>query len=341
MNKNNSFSELEKFDNTSILVTGGTGSFGKRFVKSVLENYDIKKIVVFSRDEQKHHDMSMEKEFCNDPRIRYFIGDVRDPDRLSLAMHDIDFVVHAAAMKHVPTAEYNPFECVQTNIHGAQNVVRACLDANVKKVMALSTDKACNPINLYGATKLASDKIFVAANNLAGGRRTRFSVVRYGNVIGSRGSVIPFFANLIKDGSDSLPITDERMTRFWITLQQGVDFVMSNFGLMHGGEIFIPKIPSMRVTELARIMSPKAKLEFVGIRPGEKLHEMMITTDDAINTLELDDRYIIQPTMSWWNRTAYSEVAVGDVPETFSYSSDNNSDWISDEKMHEHIKQWM
>ncbi len=316
------------FDGTSILVTGGTGSFGHRFVRTVLDRYSPRRLIVFSRDEMKQYEMQQIFPESRYACMRYFIGDVRNAERLTMAMRDVDYVVHAAALKHVPAAEYNPFECVQTNIHGAENVVNAAIGNNVKRVIALSTDKAANPVNLYGATKLASDKIFVAGNHLSGSSETRFSVVRYGNVLGSRGSVIPYFNKLIAEKAGSLPITDKRMTRFWITLQQAVDFVLSSMETMQGGEIHVPKIPSMRIVDLAECMAPDMCREEVGIRPGEKLHEVMITEDDSLTTLELDDRYIIEPPFSMWSekRNPHSEGVP--VPEGFRYASDTNPDWI-------------
>src|SRR5262245_33042622 len=289
----------------SVLVTGGTGSFGTAFVRRLLTRTSSPRIVVYSRDEQKQETMAraLQAEFPGEAeRLRFFIGDVRDASRLELAMREIDYVIHAAALKIVPAAEYNPFECILTNVHGAENVVKAALRTSVKKVIALSTDKAANPINLYGASKLASDKIMVAANNLSGDRGTKFAVVRYGNVIGSRGSVVPLFNDLVKQGVKSLPITDERMTRFWITLEQGVAFVLSSLALMNGGEIFVPKIPSMRITDLARTLAPHLPHDVVGIRPGEKLHEIMITEDDARLTLDIGDRYVICPPQLDWSR---------------------------------------
>ena len=267
------------FSHKSILITGGTGSFGKQYVRTILANSQPKKLIVFSRDELKQFEMAQEFPDSTYPCMRYFIGDVRDAERLKQAMKGVDYVIHAAALKQVPAAEYNPMECIKTNIHGAENVIQAALAADVEKVIALSTDKAANPINLYGATKLASDKLFVAANNLAGGHRTRFAVVRYGNVVGSRGSVIPLFQKLLRDGSHHLPITDARMTRFWITLQQGVDFVLRDFERMRGGEIFVPKIPSVRIVDLATAMAPAVPVKIIGIRPGEKIHEIMCPAD--------------------------------------------------------------
>lgn len=316
------------FNNKSILITGGTGSFGQKFVETILKNHKPRRIIIYSRDELKQFEMAQKLSFAEYPCLRYFIGDVRDAHRLSMAMRDVDIVIHAAAMKQVPTAEYNPMECIRTNINGAENVVNAALENNVTKVIALSTDKAANPINLYGATKLASDKIFVAANNLSGNRPTRFSVVRYGNVMGSRGSVVPFFHKKIVEGAKSLPITDARMTRFWITLTQGVNFTLSSLEMMAGGEIFVPRIPSLKMTELANVMAPDLNQEIVGIRPGEKLHELMISIDDGRNTLELEDRYVIEPVFSFWNRDAFVKNGAKSVPDDFSYSSDNNTEWL-------------
>jgi UDP-N-acetylglucosamine 4,6-dehydratase len=308
----------------SVLVTGGTGSFGKHFLKTVIAQYKPRRLIIFSRDELKQFEMAQEFPPEKYPFIRYFIGDVRDRDRLDLALRDVDYVVHAAAMKQVPTAEYNPFECIRTNVFGAENVVTACLRRGVKRVVALSTDKAANPVNLYGASKLASDKIFVAANNLAGADGTRFSVVRYGNVFGSRGSVVPFFRKLAAEGAQSLPITDTRMTRFWITLTQGVNFVLSSMEMMRGGEIYVPKIPSTTIPQLASLVSPDLKQHVVGIRPGEKLHETMIPADDAHATVELDDRYVILQSFASDARDAYLRRGGRPVPEGFSYSSDSN-----------------
>ena len=313
----------------SIMVTGGTGSFGKRFVKTVLERYKVRRLIVFSRDEQKQFDMQQDLSDVDYPALRYFIGDVRDQDRLEYAVRGVDVIVHAAALKHVPAAEYNPTECIHTNVLGAENVVRAALRGGVKKVIALSTDKAVNPVNLYGASKLASDKIFVAANNLSGTGGARFSVVRYGNVVGSRGSVVPFFQGLIKKGVESLPITDERMTRFSITLQQGADFVLSSLGMMIGGEIFVPKIPSMRMVDLARSMMPDKPYRVVGIRPGEKLHEIMITPEDSRQTQELADRFVIGPSFAFWSRDGAVQGG-RPVVEGFSYASDTNGAWLTD-----------
>ena len=314
-------------DAKSILVTGGTGSFGKRFVERVLERYNPKKLIILSRDELKQFEMRQElmEQFPKDKtdRLRFFLGDVRDRDRLDLAFRGVDLVIHAAALKQVPAAEYNPSECIHTNILGAENVVRACLNNRVKKVIALSTDKACSPINLYGATKLASDKTFVAANNLSGDIGTRFSVVRYGNVAGSRGSVGPLFKRLLDKGATELPITDERMTRFWITLDQGVSFVLSCIEMMRGGEIFVPKIPASKVVDLAKAMAPGLPTRIVGIRPGEKLHEAMISADDARLTVDLGDRFAIEPDFVEYPRTSFIVDGKGrKVPEGFAYTSD-------------------
>lgn len=287
------------FDNKTILITGGTGSFGKKYVKTLLERYNPKKIIIFSRDELKQFEMQQE---FNQPCMRYFIGDVRDKDRLRRAMRGVNYVIHAAALKQVPAAEYNPMECIKTNINGAENVIDAALDNDVEKVIALSTDKAANPINLYGATKLASDKLFVAANNIAGGNRTTFSVVRYGNVVCSRGSVVPIFQKFIEQGQDHIPITHEEMTRFWISLQQGVDFVLTNFERMLGGEIFVPKIPSIRITDLAKAMAPDLPVKIIGIRPGEKLHEIMCPSDLCFDTYEFDDHFVIAPGIKFSSR---------------------------------------
>ncbi len=308
----------------SILVTGGTGSFGKHFLKTVVSRYKPRRLIIFSRDELKQSDMQIEFPIERYPYIRYFIGDVRDRDRLDLALRDVDYVIHAAAMKQVTTAEYNPFECIRTNVFGAENIVYAALRRNVKKVIALSTDKAANPVNLYGASKLASDKIFVAANNLAGADGTRFAVVRYGNVFGSRGSVVPFFRKLMEDGATELPITDPRMTRFWITLTQGVNFVLSSMEMMRGGEIYVPKIPSTTITDLATLISPKLKQTVVGIRPGEKLHETMIPADDSHWTVDMQDRFVILASFATQAREAYLARGAVPVPEGFSYSSDSN-----------------
>jgi UDP-N-acetylglucosamine 4,6-dehydratase len=317
------------FSDKSILITGGTGSFGRQYVRTILQRYQPKKLIIYSRDELKQYEMAQEFPDSEFPSMRYFLGDVRDRERLDLAMNGVDCVIHAAALKQVPAAEYNPMECIKTNIHGAENVLNAALTHNVDKVIALSTDKAANPINLYGATKLASDKLFVAANNIVGSHRTRFSVVRYGNVVGSRGSVMPFFQNLIRQHADSLPITDPRMTRFWITLQQGVDFVLKNFARMRGGEIFVPKIPSVRIVDLARAMAPSLPHRVIGIRPGEKIHEVMCPEDDSHLTLEFDDHFVIRPTIRFtdggndYSTNRLAEVGQP-VAQGFEYNSGQN-----------------
>jgi len=310
----------------AVLVTGGTGSFGKHFVQTVIERYKPRRLVIFSRDELKQYEMQQLFPMERYPFMRYFIGDVRDRDRLELAMRDIDYVIHAAALKQVPTAEYNPFECIRTNVFGAENLVYAALRRNVRKVIALSTDKAANPVNLYGASKLASDKIFVAANNLSGADGTKFAVVRYGNVFGSRGSVVPFFKKLAEEGADALPITDPRMTRFWITLTQGVNFVLSSMEMTRGGEIFVPKIPSTTITDLASLICPKLDQKTVGIRPGEKLHETMIPADDSRWTVEIEDRFVILASFAAAAREAYINRGAKPVAEGFAYSSDSNTE---------------
>lgn len=311
--------------NASILVTGGTGSFGNSFVQMTLAKYNPRRIIVFSRDEMKQWEMA--KKFQNDARVRFFIGDVRDKDRLHRALDGVEYVVHAAATKIVPTAEYNPFECVKTNVIGAMNLIDACIDRRIKRVVALSTDKASSPVNLYGATKLASDKLFVAGNSYAGGHNTRFSVVRYGNVMGSRGSVIPFFMSIKDKGV--LPITDERMTRFMISLEQGVQLVWHAFEDMEGGEIYVKKIPSMKVTDLASVVAPEARQEVIGIRPGEKLHEQMIGAEDSFFTHEYPQHYKILPAIHSWDRDANRIKDGVKVPEGFSYTSDNNPEWMT------------
>lgn len=319
------------FNNKNILITGGTGSFGKKYTDILLSKYKPNKIIIFSRDELKQYEMG---QTYNDPCMRYFIGDVRDAQRLDEAMQDVDYVIHAAALKHVPVAEYNPKECIKTNIDGAQNVIDAALKNEVEKVIALSTDKASSPINLYGATKLASDKLFVAANNMVGKRKTRFAVVRYGNVVGSRGSVIPFFKKLVADGATELPITDVDMTRFLITLEDGVKFVLNDFERMHGGEIFIPKIPSMKMTELAKSLAPQLPHKIIGIRPGEKMHEVMITSDDSV--VEYDSYYVIKPTIQFSHLVDFNSNALGeegkDLGIGFEYNSLNNTQWLSNEE---------
>ncbi|MCX7827615.1 MAG: UDP-N-acetylglucosamine 4,6-dehydratase (inverting) [Thermanaerothrix sp.] len=324
------------FDGSAILITGGTGSFGKAFVRRVLERYKPRRVVIYSRDELKQSEM--ERDFdCE--CLRFFIGDVRDLDRLRLAMRDVEYVVHAAALKQVPAAEYNPMECIKTNIMGAWNVVQASIDLGVKKVVALSTDKAANPINLYGATKLCSDKIFVSANNIAGAHETRFSVVRYGNVVGSRGSVVPVFRDLIAKGAQYLPITDPRMTRFWITLDQGVDFVVKAFERMRQGEIFVPKIPSARIVDLASAMAPHIPTKVVGIRPGEKLHEVLCPKDEALNILEFHDHFVVKPAISFQREVDYAVNPLGErggpVADDFEYQSGTNPWFLTVEQIRE------
>ncbi|MTI97170.1 MAG: UDP-N-acetylglucosamine 4,6-dehydratase (inverting) [Marinobacter adhaerens] len=317
------------FENSSILITGGTGSFGHTFVPMLLERFNPRKVIIFSRDEMKQWEMA--KKFAGDHRVRFFIGDVRDKDRLYRALDGVDYVVHAAATKIVPTAEYNPFECIKTNINGAMNLIDACIDKGVKRVVALSTDKASSPINLYGATKLASDKLFVSGNSYAGGHDTRFAVVRYGNVMGSRGSVIPFFMSVKDQGV--LPITDERMTRFMISLEEGVELIWHAFEDMEGGEIYVKKIPSMKVTDLARVVAPDAKHEIVGIRPGEKLHEQMIGAEDSYYTYEYPEHFKILPAIHDWSADAARIKDGKKVPEGFVYSSDNNTEWMSQDDL--------
>lgn len=328
------------FNNKNILITGGTGSFGKKYIEIILEKYQPNKIIVFSRDELKQFEM---QQVYNADCMRYFIGDVRDYDRLLEAMRGVDFVIHAAAMKHVPASEYNPMECIKTNINGAENVIKAALANNVDKVVALSTDKAANPINLYGATKLASDKLFVAANNMVGDRITSFSVVRYGNVVGSRGSVVPFFRQLMAAGATELPITHKDMTRFMITLEDGVNFVLKNFERMQGGEIFIPKIPSMLMTEMAKAMAPNLDTKIIGIRPGEKLHEIMCPADDSHLTLEFDQHYVVCPSIQFAKNIDFTIDALGEkgapVEQGFEYNSKNNTDWLSHQQFLEMERQ--
>jgi UDP-N-acetylglucosamine 4,6-dehydratase len=320
---------MSPVDDKTLLLTGGTGSFGKRFTELLLSETGVRKVIIFSRDELKQWEMR--QHYAGERRLRFFIGDVRDLPRLERAFDGVDLVLHAAALKQVPATEYNPFEAVKTNIHGAKNVIDAAIDRGVAKVIALSTDKACAPINLYGATKLVSDKLFVDGNAYAGAKRTRFAVVRYGNVVGSRGSVIPLFKRLAVNGGP-LPITDERMTRFWITLEQAARFVLDCFAGMRGGEVFVPKIPSMRIVDLARALAPDAELEVVGIRPGEKLHEALINRDDARRTVDLGSHYVIEPDMDWW---AGHPVGGEPVPDDFSYTSDTNRDFLSIEQIRE------
>lgn len=323
------------FNDKSILITGGTGSFGRKFIRTVLLHYKPRRLVVFSRDELKQYEMQQE---FNQPCMRYFLGDVRDAERLKQAMRGIDYVVHAAALKQVPAAEYNPTECIRTNVNGAENVINAAIENGVEKVIALSTDKAASPANLYGATKLLSDKLFIAANNIVGGHKTRFAVVRYGNVVGSRGSVVPFFRKLLAEGATDLPITDARMTRFWITLEQGVEFVLKNFSRMLGGELFVPKIPSARMVDLATAMAPDLPHRIIGIRPGEKLHELMVPRDDSRLTLEFADHYVIRPSIRFVvGEDDYVTNRLGEigkpVDEGFKYSSDNNPWFLSIEEL--------
>lgn len=319
----------QALDGASVLVTGGTGSFGRAFIQQTLKYCTPRRLIVFSRDELKQWEMQQDPRFASHECVRFFIGDVRDADRVRMAMRDVDYVIHAAAMKQVPTAEYNPFECIRTNIYGAEVVATASMQAGVKRVIALSTDKAASPINLYGASKLASDKVFIASNNMSGLGGTRFSVVRYGNVMGSRGSVISIFRKLIAENAGVLPITDPRMTRFVIELRQGVAFVLSCIGAMEGGEIFVPKIPSVRIADLATWMAPGFKQVHVGIRPGEKLHETLIGDDEARTTLDMDDRYIIQPALSWWKGERYQDLADHAVDGGFIYTSDTNDEWMT------------
>jgi len=324
------------FDEKNILITGGTGSFGKTFTRYLLTNFNPKRVIIFSRDEFKQYQMS--KEFNDEKRLRFFIGDVRDKDRLYRAFWNVDYVVHAAALKQVPAAEYNPFEFIKTNIIGAQNIIEACIDNKVKKVVALSTDKAANPINLYGATKLCSDKLFVAGNAYAGGRVTRFSVVRYGNVLGSRGSALPLFLEQKKKGK--ITITDKRMTRFWITLPQAVELVLKAFNLMFGGEIFVPKIPSMKIVDMAKAICPDCEIEEIGIRPGEKLHEVMIPEDDARHTREYEDHFRIIPEFMNWEASNNYGNDGKKLPEGFVYSSDKNDWWLTEKELLEYVKQY-
>lgn len=322
------------FNKKNILLTGGTGSFGKKFIEILLNQYNPSKVIVYSRDELKQFEM---QQIFHQECMRYFIGDVRDGARLERAMYQVDYVVHAAALKQVPAAEYNPMECIKTNVQGAQNVIDAAIACGVKKVIALSTDKAANPVNLYGATKLCSDKLFTAANNLVGDRITRFAVVRYGNVVGSRGSVVPFFKKLVAEGAKELPITDERMTRFWLKLEDGVEFVLKNFQRMHGGEIFVPKIPSMRVVDLAKAIAPDLPIKIIGIRPGEKLHEVMCPSDIYYDTIEFGDHFVIKPSIKFRENIDYTVDALGEqgrpVPDGFEYNSGTNSHFLTVEEL--------
>ncbi len=314
---------MSVLDGSSILVTGGTGSFGRAFVSELLSNHNPQRVAVFSRDELKQYEMK--QRYLGDDRIRFFLGDIRDRERLTMAMNGVDYVVHAAALKQVDTAEYNPMEFVKTNILGSENVLTTAIDDGVKKVVALSTDKASSPVNLYGATKLTADKLFISGNHYSYARGTKFAVVRYGNVMGSRGSVIPYWRGLAAQGQ-SLPITDRRMTRFWITLQQAVQFVIDSFEMMDGGELYVPRIPSMRLTDLAEALAPGVALEEIGIRPGEKMHEEMISVDDGRRTIQLADRYVIAPALAEWT---FQEPKGDAVPDGFAYSSDTNDLWLS------------
>jgi len=323
----------------SILITGGTGSFGKKFTEKILQDYpEIHRIIIYSRDEFKQFQMSNMPQFSGNRKLRFFIGDVRDQQRLYRALDGVDIVVHAAALKQVPACEYNPFEAVKTNVIGAENVINAAIDKSVQKVVALSTDKACSPINLYGATKLCSDKLFIAGNAYVGSKETRFSVVRYGNVAGSRGSVIPYFKKLIAEKANSLPITDVRMTRFWLILEEAVDMVLHALEVMQGGELFVKKIPSMKMTDLAKAMAPDLPIEEVGIRPGEKIHEVMISEEDSMSTLDFGNYYVIMPNMAWWKAAKYQSEGKP-VPEGFEYHSGNNSDWLTIDQMRELISE--
>ncbi len=319
----------------SILITGGTGSFGRKCTSVILERYRPERLIILSRDELKQFEMA--EEFNHHPQLRFLLGDVRDAERLKRAFYDVDVVIHAAALKQVPAAEYNPTECIKTNIHGAENVITAAIENGVQKVIALSTDKAASPINLYGATKLVSDKLFIAGNNLVGKRPTRFSVIRYGNVVGSRGSVLPFFRKLLREGAKELPITDPGMTRFWITLQQGVDFVLENLLRMEGGELYVPKIPSIRITDLAESLAPGQPTRIIGLRPGEKLHEVMCPKDDAHLTVEFDDHYIIKPAIAFSNHleTSLAEISRRGraVEPGFEYNSGDNGHFLSVEEL--------
>ena len=334
MSSSASYKDSISLDGRSILVTGGTGSFGQKFVEMVLRRYKPKRLAIYSRDELKQYEMQQKFDPKDHRCLRYFLGDVRDLDRLKMALRGIDTVIHAAALKQVPAAEYNPTECIHTNVLGAENLVMACITEGVERLVALSTDKACNPINLYGASKLASDKIFTAANQLSGEDGAAFCCVRYGNVVGSRGSVVPLYQRLVAEGSTELPVTDTRMTRFWITLERGVEFVLSCLDMMRGGEIFIPKIPSMKITDLAEALSPEGKFKIIGIRPGEKLHEVMITEDDARNTVEFPDRYVIEPNPVAWTGHVLRDGAAP-VEDGFRYASDNNTEWLDAAGLHD------
>lgn len=324
-------------DDKSILITGGTGSFGRSLLSKLLNEYSPRRVIVLARGEYNHYELQNTLTKEERDKVRFFIGDVRDLDRLVMAFRGVDVVIHAAAQKQVPLAEYNPFECIRTNVIGAENIVQAAIRTDVQHVLALSTDKAVNPINLYGASKLASDKIFIAANNLSSQSETKFSVVRYGNVLGSRGSVIPFFKKLLTDGATELPITDERMTRFWITLEQAVEFTLSCLDLMRGGEVFVPKIPSMKITDLIEAMAPGIALNNIGIRPGEKLHEIMITDHNSRHTIDMGDRYAIEPELHFWPRRSFAKDGYNSVVDGFEYVSDKNTEWLSVEELRDII----
>jgi len=328
---------MSNLDGKRILVTGGTGSFGKKLIDILLKEYQPEKLIVFSRDELKQFEMSQVFPEEKYPPLRYFIGDVRDKDRLYRAFYGVDYVIHAAALKQVPACERNPFEAIQTNVIGAENIINAAIDCGIKKVMALSTDKAANPVNLYGATKLCSDKLFVAGNSYAGWKETRFSVVRYGNVIGSRGSVIPYFKKMRETGA--IPITDTRMTRFWITLEQGVRFVLKCLEVAQGGELFVPKIPSMKLVDLAHAIAPGCRHEIIGIRPGEKIHEVLVTEDDGRHTLEFDNYFIIEPEFHWWSAKAHISNGGKPVKEGFLYASHLNEEWVTKEELQKLIEE--
>lgn len=319
------------FNNKTILITGGTGSFGKKFTEIILKKHKPKKLIIYSRDELKQYEM--QKQFKDYKSIRFFIGDVRDKDRLLMAFHEVDFILHAAALKHVGAMEYNPAEAVKTNILGAMNIIDAAIERKVKKVIAISTDKACNPINLYGASKLCADKLFIAGNSYSGKAKTKFSVVRYGNVLWSRGSVAPFFSEKVKEGV--IPVTDTNMTRFVITLQQAVNFVIKCFDMMHGGELFVPKIPSIKIVDLAKAIGPHCRIKKVGIRPGEKLHEIMISKDDARNALEFKDYYLVKPSFPWWREE--KDYGGKTVLQEFEYASNNNKTWLTGKRLKEFL----
>ena len=332
MNENSPLPSID-LNGKTILVTGGTGSFGQRFSKLILDHFTVKKLIILSRDEHKQYTMQQESGFSNRKEVRFFIGDVRDPERLRMAMRNVDYVVHAAALKHVPTAEYNPLECIHTNVNGAEHVVSAAIHCNVKRVIALSTDKAVNPINIYGASKLAADKIFIAANQLSGVNSTRFSVVRYGNVLGSRGSIVPLIKELVRQGSKTIPLTDSQMTRFWITLDQGINFVLSCASIMKGGEIFVPKIPSMKIADMMDVLAPQLHKQVIGIRPGEKLREVLISEEDTATVIELKDRYIVCPPQDPGVQKNHKVLGAKVVPRGFRYASDKNDMWLDSQSL--------